>query len=235
MGFSPSRFFRNFRNENAQAATDVLQEGFRTIETDSVQFNTASTEASAVGKMVWNATDGTVDLGLTGDVVDARLGSDSFMRVYNSTGTAFTKGQVVKLDSSQGQRLSVSLAQANNDANSSKTLGVVAEPIANNSEGWVTVSGHLHNLDTNALTEGALAWLSPTTAGGITTTKPTAPSHLVLVGQCVKKAGGAGILFVHVQNGYELDELHDVSITNPQNGQVLKYEASSGLWKNANP
>lgn len=236
MGFSPARFFRNFRNENAQGATDVLEEGFRTVESDSVQFNVAATETSAVGKMTWNATESTVGLGMTGGVVVLALGESTYVRVYNGTAAAFTRGQAVRLEGSQGTRLSVALAQANSEANSSKTIGITAEAIAKNTEGWVMTSGHLRGLDTNALTEGALAWLSPTTAGAITTTKPTGPNHTVLVGQCVKKAGIAdGILFVHVQNGYELDELHNVSIVSPQDGQVLKYEASSGLWKNATP
>lgn len=232
MPFHPARFFRNFRNENSQAATDAIEEGFRNVETDSVQFNTASSEISAIGKMVWDATDGTVGLGLDGGVVVAEIAESLFVRVYNGTADAFTRGQVVKLDGSQGTRLSVSLAQANSEAGSSKTFGVVAEPIAKNTSGFVMTSGHLRDLNTNAMTEGALIWLDPVTAGGMTTTKPSAPDHLVLVGQCVKKAGGAGIVFVHIQNGYELDELHNVAISNPLDGQSLKYEASSGLWKN---
>lgn len=233
MAFNAARFFRNFRIENAQSATDAIEEGFRNVETDSVQFNTSSTEANAVGKMVWDSTDGTAGLGLAGGVVVAELAESFFVRVYNGTADAFTRGQVVRLDGSQGTRLSVSLAQANSEANSSKTFGVVAEPIARNASGFVMTSGHLRALDTNAMTEGALIWLDPATAGLMTTTKPSAPNHLVLVGQCVKKAGIAdGIVFVHIQNGYELDELHNVSITNPQNGQYLRYESASGLWKN---
>ena len=42
-------------------------------------------------------------------------------------------------------------------------------------------------------------------------------------------------IFVKPQNGYELEELHNVLITNPQNGQVLKYNSTLGLWVNSNP
>ena len=44
-----------------------------------------------------------------------------------------------------------------------------------------------------------------------------------------------GSVFVKVVNGFELDELHNVKITNPQDGQVLKYQASTQLWINAAP
>ena len=39
-----------------------------------------------------------------------------------------------------------------------------------------------------------------------------------------------GKLYVKVQNGYELDELHGVQITNPVSGQALVYNGS--LWVN---
>jgi hypothetical protein len=38
---------------------------------------------------------------------------------------------------------------------------------------------------------------------------------------------------VKVQNGYELDELHNVLITSPTNNQVLAYDSATQLWKNA--
>jgi hypothetical protein len=41
-----------------------------------------------------------------------------------------------------------------------------------------------------------------------------------------------GEIFVKVQNGYEIEELHNVSITDPADEQVLAYEAATGLWKN---
>jgi hypothetical protein len=44
-----------------------------------------------------------------------------------------------------------------------------------------------------------------------------------------------GEIFVKVQNGYELEELHNVSITSPADEQVLAYEAATGLWKNTAP
>lgn len=235
MPFLERVFFRNANRGDWQRATDALEEGFDHLLSDYLQLDTAAAETGAVGRIIWQSQAGTASLGLVGGAVSLSIGAETYVRVYNGTGTAFTRGQVVRLEGSQGLRLSVALSQASNEGGSSKTIGVTAEEIGNNSEGWIMTSGHLDNLNTNALTEGALAWLSPTVAGGVTTTKPAAPDHLVLVGQCVKKAGGAGILFVHIQNGYEIEELHNVSITNPQDGDVLTYDSTSGLWINAAP
>jgi hypothetical protein len=73
--------------------------------------------------------------------------------------------------------------------------------------------------------------LSPTTAGTLTATKPHAPQHLVYVAVVEHAHPTHGKLFVKVQNGYEMDELHNVSAQSPSNGQVLIYNASTSLWE----
>jgi len=41
-----------------------------------------------------------------------------------------------------------------------------------------------------------------------------------------------GTIQYRIQNGYELDEIHDVKITSPTLGQVLYYETGTNLWVN---
>lgn len=60
---------------------------------------------------------------------------------------------------------------------------------------------------------------------------PADPAHAVFIGYLEIKGTNSTII-VDIQNGYELTELHGVEITNEQDGQVLQYEASTGLWKN---
>lgn len=152
----------------------------------------------------------------------------------NDTAAAVPRGTVVYTAGSNGIHPLLQLAQSNTESTSSKTFGVTYETIAKNAEGLVIEFGLLENLDTSALTEGAAVWLSPTVAGGMTTTKPSAPNHLVLIGFCVRSHNQFGKLFIKVQNGYELDELHNVKITSPTDGQYLRYQASTGLWINSN-
>lgn len=152
--------------------------------------------------------------------------------VNNRTGSTLDVGQVVYISGAQGNRVTVALAQANAELTSSKTFGVVAETIANNQSGYVITEGSLGNLNTSAFAEGVALWLSPTTAGAYTTTKPTAPNHLVLVGFVERSQTSNGSIFVKTQNGYELDELHDVSIVSKTNGQNLVYSSTDSTWKN---
>jgi hypothetical protein len=90
------------------------------------------------------------------------------------------------------------------------------------------------NINTSAFTDGEQLYLSPTTAGALTATKPYAPNHLVYVAIVEHAHPTQGKLFVKIQNGYELDELHNVSAQSPSNGQTIIYNASTSLWEKAN-
>ena len=152
--------------------------------------------------------------------------------VRNQTGSTLAAGTIVYINGATGNRPTVTPAQANNDANSAQTFGFTKTSIANNGFGFVIVRGELENIDTSALTEGVQLYLSPTTPGTWTTTKPSAPQHLVYVGICVRAHPTQGVILVAVQNGYELEEIHDVSIGTLANNDLLAYESSTDLWKN---
>jgi hypothetical protein len=72
-------------------------------------------------------------------------------------------------------------------------------------------------------------------AGAITKTKPYAPDHLVYLGVVERANAGNGIMYVRVQNGYELQELHNVSAQTPVDGDTLIYNSTTGLWEANQP
>ena len=152
--------------------------------------------------------------------------------VRNQSGSTIAAGSIVYISGATGNRPLITLAQANNDANSAQTIGFVKTSIANNGFGNVIVRGELENIDTSALTEGAQLYLSPTTAGTWTTTKPSAPQHLVYVGIVLRSHPTLGVILVAVQNGYELGEIHDVALSSPADNDLLAYESATDLWKN---
>jgi len=200
---------------------------------DFVQFDTTAAATNAVGKVYWDAAQGTLDVGLLGGNVITRIGQTLVAFVTNAEATTITKGQVVYLFGAQGDRATVKLAYNTSDATSAKTFGVVAENIGPNQTGFVMCQGVLEGLNLGAFTAGDTLYLGAT-PGSLTATKPAAPNHLVYVGLVERANPGNGQLYVKVQNGYELDEIHDVQIITPQNGQTLIYDATTSLWKNAN-
>ena len=150
--------------------------------------------------------------------------------VYNSTGATLTKGTVVYINGGQGNLPTVTKALATGDATSAQTYGVVQTNISNMSNGFVVAIGSLTDLDTQAYAVGTQLYLSSTTAGAWTSVKQYAPAHLVYVAIVVRSHPTQGVVEVRIQNGFEMDELHDVSAQTPSNGSILQYVTSTGLW-----
>ena len=228
--FSLTSIWRSFLG-TVKAAWD---EATGVLSTWGLQINTAPgvIPAGAPGRIVYNDTYGTLEFQLKGGNVTLQVGQENVLRVTNLENTPLVDGEVVYITGSSGTHNTVLRADASLESTSALTIGVATEPIgAHPSEGYVTTFG-LVTCNTNHLIEGQPAWLS-TVSGATTPIKPTAPDHAVLVGYCVKKAGtAAGRLFVHVQNGYELDELHDVLITALAAGHVLVRNALNTVWEN---
>lgn len=152
--------------------------------------------------------------------------------VRNTTGATLTKGTVVYISGATGNKPTVSKAIATGDSTSAQTFGLVQADIANNANGNIVCVGDLTGVDTSALTEGVQLYLSSTTAGAYTTTKQYAPNHLVYIGIVTRAHPTLGQIEVKIQNGYELDELHNVAAQTPSNNDGLFYESSTSLWKN---
>jgi len=159
--------------------------------------------------------------------------------VTNAESTTITRGQAVYAFGGQGDRLTVKLANNSGDATSAQTIGVVlSTSIAANQKGLIIMQGQIDGLNlfpTSTWSDGDAVYLGAT-PGSFSKTKPLAPNHLVYLGFVTTASNGsAGRMYVRVQNGYELGELHDVALSSPTNGQVLTYNLASDLWVNQTP
>ena len=164
----------------------------------------------------------------------------------NSSTDTLHRGTIVYLSGSTGNHPNAVKAQANTEVTSSGTFGVVINDIGPNTDGLVAAMGSLHNLDTrtaangnpnpftsDTLVDGDILWLDPNTAGYVTKTKPSAPNHAVFIGVVARTHPTSGRIVYKIQNGYEVEELHNVKITSPlSNNQVLRYNDSNSLWEN---
>ena len=201
---------------------------------DYITFDTTpETVPTATGSIFWDSGDGLPATVLNSNVTIG-LGQEQVALVKNATGASIAKGKVVYISGAQGQRPTITLSDADTETTSSKTFGLAAEAIADGAEGFVTTFGVLRGVNTDGLTQGAALWLS-STAGNYTTSIPAEPAHSVFIGYVVKAHATAGEIFVNIQNGYELTELHGVVIENNgsvADNEVLAYDDVSGLWKN---
>lgn len=152
--------------------------------------------------------------------------------IRNTTGATLTKGTVVYINGANGNKPTVAKAIATGDSTSAQTFGIIQADLANNSNGYAVCVGDIVGIDTSAIIEGTQLYLSSTTAGTYTTTKQLAPAHLVYIGIVTRSHPTLGQIEVKIQNGYELDEIHDVAISSKTNNQFLVYESATDLWKN---
>lgn len=149
-------------------------------------------------------------------------------------GVALTKGQAVYVTGSTGNdgtNMIVGKASNAQESTSSKTLGLIETSLAVNGQGYVITEGLLAGLNTNSANPGDPVWLG--VDGNLIyglSNKPVAPDHLVFIGIVTRKQQNNGEIFVKVQNGFELEEIHNLVLTNKTNGDMIKWNGS--YWVN---
>jgi hypothetical protein len=148
-------------------------------------------------------------------------------------GENINKGQAVYISSANGTNMIISKASNAAESTSSKTFGLLSASGVTNDQIRVITSGFLAGLDTStANAAGDPVWLG--TSGNLIyglANKPVAPAHLVFIGIVTRKQSSNGEIFIKVQNGFELQELHDVDAVNPSNNDGIFYNTSTSLWE----
>jgi len=224
-------------------ATTNVDLGEYEIKAGQLSLDLSPTGIASVGTTRWNNTAGIAETTLKGGTIILKNGVDLVVRIVNKVtpNQTLTKAQyqAVKVSGAQGQRLAVELAMANNDNNSVDTIGIVAETIATNQEGFVITVGQLEEINTTGSLQGEtwvdgdVLYLSPTIAGGITNIKPNASiGHIIVLGYIEYAHAVHGKIYVKIMNGWELDELHNVYINSVTNNQGLFYTSATQLWEN---
>jgi hypothetical protein len=155
--------------------------------------------------------------------------------VTNADSVTLTKGMPVYAFGGQGDRLTVKRAKNTGDSTSAQTIGLVlSASIGVNQKGLIMMRGLLDGLSilpTSTWADGDPVYLGATD-GSITKTKPYAPNHLVYLGFVTTASNGsAGRLYVAVQNGYELQELHNVQAQSPNNKDSIFFDSADSQWK----
>ena len=180
----------------AQLFNDAGLTGLTTA--DSIDFNAGADG----GELSWNNQEKTLDLVTGSDNVTIQLGQEVTLYARNNSGATMSDGQVVMISGSQGNNPTIALAQADAVENARKTIGVVTQTIANNSNGFVTLIGKVRDLvlDNGTYTEGDVVYLSDTVAGGLTNIEPAIS---VEVGHVLATSSGGnanGVLEVQINN-----------------------------------
>lgn len=204
-----------------------------------VTFDTDSTYDNGKGTLTWNMDADTLQLDL-GNNVELELGHELYFLIRNNTGSQIDVGTPLQFSGALGNsgRITAEPALASPLTPPEYVIGLAAENIANDSDGRVTFFGKIRGVDTRGGAEnwqdGNLLYVSGSSAGTLTKNKPDSPTPDILVAAVVNAAPN-GIVLVRPTYPLPLGELTDVLITNPQDGDVLTYNAASSLWVNQAP
>lgn len=167
----------------------------------------------------------------TATISDSTTQIDAY--VINKSGYNIPKGMVVRLTGSDnsGAEPRIVSASYENDNNSANTIGLALTAINNNANGYIITQGLLTGIDTSAFEEGQIVYLGAN--GSITGSAPLAPLHSVRIGEVVRKQLNAGSIYVRIDNGYELGELHDVRDTTTTSSYGDLLIRSGSVWTNS--
>jgi hypothetical protein len=159
-------------------------------------------------------------------------GYTSILKHEVKAGQTISKGQAVYVSSADGTNMIVTKASNASEATSSKTMGLLETSLSTNGKGNVITEGLLSGLNTNGATAGDPVWLGVDGAliYGLAN-KPVAPAHLVFIGIVTRANSNNGEIFVKVQNGFEMNELHNYQQGSVQNNEVIVYESATSLYK----
>ena len=162
------------------------------------------------------------------------LNTDAVDRETVKLSENINKGQAVYVSSATGTNIIVSKASNTSEGTSSKTWGLLETTGVTNDIVKVITGGLFAGLNTGTATQGDAVWLG--TNGDLIfglTNKPIAPAHLVYIGIVTRVSTTVGEIFVSIQNGFELNEIHNILINGTlANEDFLQYESSTSLWKN---
>lgn len=152
---------------------------------------------AADGAVVW-AADNQGETVLKFKDVDGityQILQDQYLIVRNTTGSPITKGQAVYVNGTTGTTPTVALAKADS-ATTLPCLGLANQTIADNAYGHIIIQGVISSINTATLTAGQRVWVSGTTAGGLTTTRPAYPVLQQSMGVVLSSGVGNGSIFI---------------------------------------
>ena len=153
----------------------------------------------------------------------------------NGNASSLPAGTIVHITGASGDNPIFNTASYDSEALSSNTLGMLRTTATSGADVEVLVNGIVVGVDTdpaNGFVAGDVLYLGPT--GSFTRVQPQAPNQIVTIGQVLRAQQNNGSIYVSINNGWELNELHNVAINNPTEGDLLVYRSGSyGLWTNS--
>ena len=180
----------------------------------------------------------------TGLIQWTKRANAGVVHFYVKAAEDLKKGHAVYASGAVGnsQAIEVSKYIANNTIDERRFLGIVEADIDSGEFGYAITVGTLKGIDVtgDGITEeigetwldGDILFASDSYAGELTKVQPSAPNQVIPCAFVLKNNRNGTIAIRAYDLGYHVNELHDIEVTSPTEGQVLTYNETLGIWEN---
>lgn len=199
---------------------------------DKLGFDTTAAEAVSTGQLAWNATEGTVNVGLLNGTVN-QLGQETQLLCTNSAATVtITDGMGVMFTGSNAStlRLEVQPMQADGSLPGYVFFGIATQTIVPGATGYITTFGKVRGLNTSAYPEDSILWCDPVNPGQFVLAEPVAPNLKIAAAAVIKSHATEGVLMVRADTGQNLSDCHDVEVDSAQDTDYLGWSEAMQHW-----
>lgn len=146
-------------------------------------------------RLTWNAAEDTLNISHVDGIVSQQVGFEEYMRCKNNTASTIPEGTAVSFSGVSGD-ITVAPYIADGTQPNIYFVGVTTFDMAPGDIGPVTIYGKVRGLNTSAWTAGTILYASPSTAGMLTSTRPTTPNEVVVVAAVIVQSATAGEIMV---------------------------------------
>lgn len=209
----------------------------------SQQFSNGSAVTLAAGKMWYDGSTGSWNLGMGGGNITQQVGEEQF--IYGKASAAITDSplRIVYHTGTVGSSGVIQFAPTIagiTDINA--IVGVATENIPLNGFGRITTFGVVRGITTNGTAYGEVwadddvIWYNPVT-GNPTKVEPSAPNIKIQVGIVINAgSGGSGSFQVLLRPGSKLGGTDsNVQFSALANNNLIQYDSTLQYWKNVTP
>jgi hypothetical protein len=199
---------------------------------DKLGLDLTAAEAVSTGQLAWNATEGTVNVGLLNGTVN-QFGQETQLLCTNSAATAtITDGMGVMFTGSNAStlRLEVQPMQADGSLPGYVFFGIATQTIAPGATGYITTFGKVRGLNTSAYPEDSILWCDPANPGQFVLAEPVAPNLKIAAAAVIKSHATEGVLMVRADTGQNLSDCHDVEVDSAQDTDYLGWSEAMQHW-----
>jgi hypothetical protein len=231
-------------NNNLTISADGIPASGILGEFDKISFNITADPTIETAEIGWDEAEGTLDLGLEGDV-KIHIGEHNYFRIRNETNNTLYAGQAVYAsDVHNNILIEATPYTADGSIREIRFIGLVLSDVAKNQKGYAINFGHIENLDTRgngavngaqnlyaadepAWVEGDILYVHPTIPGKLTKIEP---KHSISAAIVLYVHQNQGRIFVRPTSYGHLDDNHDVNLSGLVDNNMLVYDSASDYW-----